>query len=271
MANTDWPVNLVAVALLSSAGSALAHPEYAPATVNRYLEVDLVAPDRMRLAYTELVGPQPALLARQAADADGDGKLDANETRALGESLRAAVASGLELTIDGARVTPTFDAPQVGLAGDAVAPSPFSIDLVATLPLQGLGPHEVRLDDRTPVDHRRRAASAASAEPQLGETELRLEESPATTLIAAHRGPTGDERETRFLFRGNRFSALEDRSVTFRFGAGAHRSAAVTPTATAVSPWRARVVSFAIFGGLVVLLMVGAARRLGRAAKKQKR
>ena len=258
MANSDWQVNLVAIAVFASAGHAAAHPEYASATVNRYLEVDLVAPDRMRLAYTELVGPQPALRARKAADANGDGKLDAAETRALGETLRAAVAGGLELTIDGARVTPVFDAPQVGLAGDAVAPSPFSIDLVATLPLQGVGPHEVRIDDRT-------------AEAQLGETELRLEESPATTLIAAHRGPTGDERETHFLFRGNRFSALEDRSVTFRFGAGTHKATAATATATTVSPWRTRLVSLAIFLGLVVLLMLGAARRLGRAAKKPKR
>ena len=50
MANTDWPVNLIAVAVIASAGPVAAHPEYASATVNRYLEVDLVAPDRMRLA-----------------------------------------------------------------------------------------------------------------------------------------------------------------------------------------------------------------------------
>ncbi|HEX4462987.1 MAG TPA: EF-hand domain-containing protein [Polyangia bacterium] len=256
MANTDWQVNLVALVVCAAASPAAAHPEYASATVNRYLEVDLVAPDRLRLAYTELVGPQPALIARKAADTNGDGTIDASETRALGETLRAAVAAGLELTIDGARVTPAFDAPQVDIGNAAVGPNPFSIAFTAMLPLQGVGPHEVRVDDRTP-------------ETQLGETELRLEESPATTLLAGHRGATGDERETRFLFRGNRYSALEDRSVTFRFGARAPKAPVAAPPTTA-SPWRARLVSLAIFLGLTLLLIVSAARRMGRAAKKSR-
>lgn len=249
MANTDWPVNLVALAILGCAGSAAAHPEYASATVNRYLEVDLVAPDRLRLAYTELVGPAPAATMRKAADANGDGKLDAAEARALGEQLRTAVAAGLELSIDGKPTPPPFDPPAVNLGEATVGPIPFSIDLTATMALAGAGPHEVRLDDRTP-------------EPQLGETELRLEESPTTALLTAHRGPTGDERETRFLFRGARFSALEDRSVTFRFGAGAHRqTAAKQPAPTAISPWRARLVSLGIFVGLVGLLLLVTIRR----------
>lgn len=271
MANTDWPVNLVAIAWLAQGGNAAAHPEYASATVNRYVECDLVAPDRLRIAYTELVGPLPAALARKAADTNGDGTLDANETRALGETLHAAVAAGLELTIDGARVTPAFDPPQLDLGNGAVGPAPFSIALVATVPLQGAGPHEVRIDDRTPVDHRRQPAGADSAYPPLGETELRLEESPATTLLTAHRGATGDERETSFLFRGSRFSALEDRSVTFRFGARAPKAPVAAAAPTALSPWRARLVSLAIFAGLALLLVLGAARRMSRAAKKVKR
>jgi hypothetical protein len=254
MANTDWPVNLVAIAIFGWAGSAAAHPEYAAATVNRYLEVDLVAPDRLRLAYTELVGPAPAAALRKAADANGDGKLDAAETRALGDRLRAAVTAGLELSLDGKPTAPPFDPPVVNLGEAVVGPIPFSIDLAATMPLAGAGPHEVRLDDRTP-------------EPLLGETELRLEESPTTALLTAHRGPTGNERETRFLFRGARFSALEDRSVTFRFGAGAHHQTAASSaqaSATAVSPWRARLVSLAIFVGLMGLLLLVTIRRARR-------
>ena len=64
MANTDWSVNLVAIAVFACAAAAEAHPEYAPATVNRYLKIDLVAPDRLRLAYTVLVGPAPAVAIR---------------------------------------------------------------------------------------------------------------------------------------------------------------------------------------------------------------
>src|SRR5262249_48332061 len=72
--------------------------------------------------------------------------------------------------------------------------------------LAGALPHEVRFDDGTPL-------------PALGETEVRIEESPATRLLVAHRGPEGSERETRFVFSGPKFSMLEDRSITCRFDA----------------------------------------------------
>jgi hypothetical protein len=104
----------------------------------------------------------------------------------------------------------------VGLAGDEVGPSPLSVDLVARLPLGGAPPHTVRFDDAAP-------------EPELGEIEIRVEESPATRLIASHRGDRGDEKQARFLFRGQKFSALEDRSITFRFEGGTHATTAVRP------------------------------------------
>src|SRR5213075_851313 len=98
-------------------------------------------------------------------------------------------------------------------------------------------------------------------EPQLGETEVRLEESPATHLVRAHRGPTGDEKELRFLFRGPKFSALEDRSITFEFTAAAPSSAAVAHTAAAAPPSTARrfgrapwLVAAALVAGLAVLV-----------------
>ncbi|MGZ3429780.1 MAG: hypothetical protein ACXVCV_24180, partial [Polyangia bacterium] len=182
-----------------------AHPEFAPSTVNHYVKLDLVGPDELRLAYTTMVGPAPAAAWRRAADANASGLIDADETRAIGARAEQAVAAGLSLVVDGTRVVPAFDAPQVGLAGNEVAPSPFSVDLVARVPLVHAATHTLRIDDATP-------------EPQLGETEVRVEESPATHLIAAHRGPEGTEKETRFLFRGPKFSALEDRSITIVFG-----------------------------------------------------
>jgi hypothetical protein len=54
---------------------------------------------------------------------------------------------------------------------------------------------------------------------QLGETEIRIEESPRTRLLEAHRGRGPGPRESKILFRGPKFSALEDRSVTVRFEA----------------------------------------------------
>ncbi len=209
IANRSHAVNksaTVVFTLLVAIAAADAHPEFAPSTVNRYVKLDLVAPDEVRLAYTLMVGPAPAAEWRRAADANHDGKLGPDEQRAIGERARQAVAGGIKLTVDGKDVAPAFDTPEVGLAGDDVAPSAFSVDLVARVRLAGPGPHTVRFDDATP-------------EPQLGETELRVEESPTTRLVASHRGPTGDEKETRFLFRGPKFSALEDRSVTFVFTA----------------------------------------------------
>jgi hypothetical protein len=242
IANRSFAVNLAAtIACSFLAGTAAeAHPEFAPSTVNRYLKLDLVAPDELRLAYTTMVGPAPAAAWRRAADADADGKLSAAEQRALGERAQKAVLAGLSLTVDGKAVTPAFDAPTVGVAGDEVAPSPFSVDLVARVPLAGAGPHTVRLDDATP-------------EPQLGETEVRVEESPATRLIAAHRGPSGDEKELRFLFRGQKFSALEDRSITVVFGAAAPATASQTraPAPSLRAGWLAALAAVA---GLLVVI-----------------
>ncbi|MDB4964842.1 MAG: hypothetical protein JWN44_531 [Myxococcales bacterium] len=221
IADTIRAVNLAAtVACVIVAATAEAHPEFAPSTVNRYIKVDLVAADELRVAYTVMVGTAPAAAWRRAADANADGKIDDAESRAIGERARAAVAAGLSLRVDGKSVTPAWESPSVGLAGNEVAPSPLSVDLVARVPLGGAPSHVVRLDDATP-------------EPQLGETEVRIEESPVTRLVRAHRGPIGDEKQTRFLFRGPKFSALEDRSITFELtGAAPSGAAHGTPAST---------------------------------------
>jgi hypothetical protein len=195
-----------------------------------------------------MVGAEPALLARKQADADGDGRIDAAEARALGERLRVQVARGIQLSLDGARTVPEFDEPQVGLAGPEVAPSPFSVDLVARLrPAPSSGAHLVRYDDATEL-------------PLLGESEVRIEEGPRARLLAAFRGTASDGLERRFLFRGPKFSALEDRSITFRF------AAAPSPASTSAPPasggHRAAVAALAAL--LLIALVWGAAKRRTR-------
>ncbi len=172
-----------------------AHPEFNPITTNRYLKIDLLSASEMRLAYTVMYGDAPAAAARKEADADANGKLDAAETAAMGAKLQALVAGRLSLTIDGKPWVPAFEAPQVGLMGQEVSPSPFSIDVVARVPCPGAGPHEVRIDDQLELS-------------ALGETEIRIQESPSTRL---------EGRENKFLFRGPKRTSLEDRSITFRF------------------------------------------------------
>src|SRR5581483_4978332 len=169
-------VNLVT--WMCASGTALAHPEFSATLTNRYVKLSLLSANELRLAYTVMYGAAPALAARRAADANRDGKLDDAETRALGARLAEEASRGIELTVDGARVTLKFEEPQVGLAGAEVQANPFSIDLIARVPAPGAGAHEVRFDDRTAL-------------PELGETEVRIEESPTAQLLAAHRGPTG--------------------------------------------------------------------------------
>jgi hypothetical protein len=188
-----------------SVSGASAHPEFSPITTNRYLKLDLVSGDEVRLAYSVMFGAGPALAERRQADANGDGRVDDTESQAMGRRLQAQVAAKLKVTVDGQPAALTFEAPAVGLAGAEVGPSPFSVDLVARLACPGGGPsHVVVLDDGTEL-------------PQLGETEIRVEESPRTRLLESHRGAGPGAREPRIVFRGPKFSALEDRSVTVRF------------------------------------------------------
>jgi hypothetical protein len=184
--------------------SANAHPEFSPTAVNRYLKLSLVSSTQLRLAYTVMFGAAPAAAQRKLADSNGDGRLDDPETTALAERLKKEVAAGLDLRIEGAPIHPVFEAVTVGLPALEVSPEPFSVDLVAFIPLVGRGPHTVRVDDTTVL-------------PQLGETEIRIEEGPTTRLLTAHRGESGSERETRFVFSGPKWSLLEDRSVTLKF------------------------------------------------------
>jgi hypothetical protein len=196
-----------------------AHPEFNPAVVNRYAKLSLVSADQVRLAYSVMFGAAPALAERKRADTNGDGRLDEEETKALSARLRGELTAQLRIMGDGTPIQPVFEDAAVGLAGAEVGPSPFSIDLLARLPLAPRADHTVTFDDPTSL-------------PLLGETEVRIEEGPRTKLLAAYRGSPSDsfERESRFLFRGPKFSALEDRSITFRFaGTGPTASAPKRP------------------------------------------
>jgi hypothetical protein len=238
-------IRLIAVNLcvgLFVGTSASAHPEFSPASTNRYLKLTLLSPAEVRLAYTVLYGAGPASAARQAADLDRSGKLDDAESKALGTRLLADVQKGLTLTCDGKPATPVWETPAVGLLGADVGPNPFSVDLIARVPCAGVPPHELVLDDRTEL-------------PMLGETEVRAEESPATTLLAFHRGPSTnagvDEKEAPIVFHGPKLSSLEDRSVTLRYTASATPTAAHAkeraPTRPAL-PWPVAVGAILLFG-----------------------
>ncbi len=203
--------------VLSMRSMACAHPEWSAIRVNRYAKLVLAGRDRIQLVYTILYGEAPALAARKSVDLDEDGRIDDKEKALLGARAAAAVAAGLHLSLDGRPVRLVPTSTDVGLAGDSVAPEPYSVDLGYTLVLPSRGPHELGLDDKVEVSNE-------------GDTELTIEESGAMALLEARRGriPPGADAKSRdpskekvFTFRGPRFSVLEDRSITLRVAANA--------------------------------------------------
>lgn len=203
--NCGLVAGAVAVGLVVGlATAAHAHPQFSPSSVNRYVKIDLIAADRVRLVYTQMVGPGPAAVERRAVDGDHDGVVSPAESRQLGERARAEASATLRLWLDGAPVPPDFAAPTVGLSGNAVSNEPFSIDLEQTL-APGAGRHRLRV--ALDVDGRSTA-----------ESEIRIVDSPAMQVIAADRGEGAPQKkQLQFLFTGPVRTSLEDRSVTVDF------------------------------------------------------
>jgi hypothetical protein len=208
-----------------------AHPEFNPVTTNKYVKVDLLTGHELRLAYTVMYGDAPAAAARKEGDANSDGRIDDAEAKAMGEALLRRVQAAVTLTIDGKPVALAFEAPQVGLMGAEVAPAPFSVDLTARVQAPGAGPHQAVFDDHLEP-------------PTLGETEIKIVESPQTRLTAAWRGAAGSGREPRHVFRGTRRTSLEDRSITFSWEG-------TTPVAPPVG---SRTAAWPLLAGAAVLV-----------------
>jgi hypothetical protein len=203
-APTRWlSIALVTLGLVTTRPVS-AHPEWSPLRVNRYVKLALDGDPR--LIYTLLYGDGPALSLRKSVDRDANGKVDESEKAELGRRTAELVRVGLKLTIDGKEISLSPAATDVGLAGDEVAPAPLSVDLTYTLSALALpGTHRISIDDRVAV-------------PSEGDNEIAVEDASGR-LVASHRGakPTDASApiESRlFTFRGPRFSALEDRTVT---------------------------------------------------------
>lgn len=240
---------ILAVATLA-AGQAAAHPQFALATVNRYSKLVLLPRGQIRLTYVLMVGDVPAMALRQGADTDRDGKLSEAEGAGLARGLRDRVQQGVIMTLDGRPVPVIFEEPVLGLAGDAVAPSAFSVDLTLTLPAPPGIEHALRYDDRTAIG-------------PVGEVEILLEESPAVRLLAAWQGEGREQqaRTTRFLYQGPPASSLTDRSVGLRFVEGQTSGVAVSPTGRRTARWP--LLLYGLYGA-GLLLGVAVVAALGR-------
>lgn len=169
----------VAVALLTVvADEAAAHVVASPTFNNRYVKVT-PAPDRVRVAYTIMLGDLPGNAARQALDVDGDGQLTDAEVEPWKRDLAARVLGGLTVRFDGEPAEVAWDEVVVGLGTPDVTAGAFSLDLIAWVCAPGGGGrHELDLWDRFALT-------------PPGETEVKVEDQPGVTIDVARVGPEG--------------------------------------------------------------------------------
>lgn len=163
---------------LASSTAAPAHPQFGPATINRYGRLVLTAPDRARLFYTVMVGDIPALRLRQRADADHNGQLDAAEQAALQAEIAAQVQQGVSLQVGARGTALTWESAQLSLSEAAVSARALAFDAVAVT--GPMGPQAAA----SPWRYQDRVQLAP-----VGEVELRIEEAPSVWLRGS-RGPT---------------------------------------------------------------------------------
>jgi hypothetical protein len=223
----------------------LLHPAPAPAANNRYVKLTCL-PDRVRIAFTILYGDQPALPERRRMDADHDGKITPAEAKKFGVDVARRVADGLLFEVGDRRVSVQFAEIDVGLGGDdTVRPVPFSVDLVTTVPLVGPGPHTLHFEDRADL-------------PSPGESEVLLDESPGTRVLASYRGRAGEGvHGLKFAWPEPRRSDLESRLIGFQYGP------APPPTTAPVQDIRRRalILACALAAGAVTAVVLRARRR----------
>lgn len=167
---------------LASSTAASAHPQFGPATINRYGRLVLTAPDRARLFYTVMVGDIPALRLRQRADADHNGQLDAAEQAALQAEIAAQVQQGLSLHLGPHGLPLTWESAQLSISEAAVSARALAFDAVAVT--GPMGPQAAA----SPWRYQDRVQLAP-----VGEVELRIEEAPGVWLRGS-RGPTTASR-----------------------------------------------------------------------------
>lgn len=207
------------VALLLLVGAsvnspAIAHPQFALSTVNRYGKLVLQSPRQGRIFYTLMVGDAPAYTLRQQADRNGDGTLDGPEQQALAASLRARVTSGVHLYRGDTEVALAWEPAPFELESPVVVAKAFAYELSAAVPFASTPTDELRYDDRVELG------------PE-GDLELRVEEGPGMHVLHAESGvtqpvaPPGGTAGSAVLFQwyGPPRSSLSDRSVRVRFAA----------------------------------------------------
>lgn len=231
---------LLAATLTLAGGPVAAHPEVAPALVNRYLSI-MVMGDELQYFLTLLYGPLPGIDERKRLDGDGDGQISPAELDAATAGWKARAAElarfsvdGQPLPLDGAKASVQLGA-ESGVAG-----APLVVEVYGSRPLAA-GTHRLGIEPLWDP-------------PRLGETEVSLDLSPDWTLVTSRQGH-GPEGTTRlFRFEGPRPSSSADRSATFT----------VAPAAAPASERRLVVIATVVAGLAGIALALAVRRRQRR-------
>jgi hypothetical protein len=160
---------------------------------NRYLKLTPLA-GGARLAYTVFFGEIPGASERRLLDTNRDGRIDEAEANTFGQHLAGQVAESLQLEVAGHPQPVRWAVVDVGLGNDAVAAGSFSVDMIAYVCVPGAPHHQIRLRDQFRI-------------PRPGETEVKVEDSPGTTVTRARIGDADDPRhDYRFAGAGGPLS-----------------------------------------------------------------
>lgn len=189
----------------------------------------------VRLVYSMSYGPSAALAVRRRMDADRNGRITAAESRAEAARVGRRIAVDLRVEVDGDRVPIEWGIPFVGPATGTLDPSPLTIELQATVPLDP-GEHAVSLVDVGLDD--------------VDRTDYGFDASAPAVLVASGEGasPAGTERLVSFL---ERTGGVTERRVTARFRL----------PGSATSPWPIAAAGTAVVLVSCAVLLVRRARR----------
>ncbi len=168
---------LLATALLFGAllgqGTAGAHAQYKPFSLNRYAIIAFEPPG-IRISYNVTVGDLPAQRLRKRFDADGDGQISRAEFEAMVTWARGQISGGLSVELDGEPVQ--------------VVPGDQDVDLVSNQ-VEMFAPIWFRFYVPVPCEPGRHKLvyKDESEFPELGQTELFIRQARHVRMIRAGR------------------------------------------------------------------------------------
>src|SRR5687767_6547163 len=143
-----WVVLAVLTPVLAVAALSLVHPAPAQAhplgnfTINRYTRLDLYS-DGVRIRYVLDMAEIPAFQELPQIDTDGDGDLAPAENNAYLATKWEAIASNLELDLDGSRQTLSVLSSMLAYPEGQAGLRTLRLSLVLAAPISGT---DVQLD-----------------------------------------------------------------------------------------------------------------------------